>query len=80
VRIVVISGTELIGSKAVKNSLARAHAVIAASPTSGVDTMTGAGVKEALTVANARLGPVNFDVVQKDARRATSGKHSRGAL
>jgi uncharacterized protein YbjT (DUF2867 family) len=74
----VISGTELIGSKAVKDLLARGHAVIAASPTSGVDTMTGEGLKEALTVANARLGPVNFDVVQRDARRAASGKHSRG--
>ena len=69
---------ELIGSKAFKHLLARGHAVIAASRTSSVDTMTGEGLKEALTVANARPGRVNFNVVQRDARRATSGKHSRG--
>ena len=71
---------ELIGSKGVKHLPAPGRAVIAASPGSGVDSMTGEGLKEALAVANARLGPVNVDVVQKDARRATSGKHSRGAL
>lgn len=78
-RIVVIGGTERFGRQAVKHWLARGHAVIAASPASGVDTMTVEGPKAALTLADARPGPGNFDVVQKDARRAASGKHTRGA-
>ncbi|WP_425274015.1 hypothetical protein [Paraburkholderia lacunae] len=78
-RIVVIGGTELVGRKVVKDLRACGHAVVAASPTSGANTMTGEGLKEAPTGTNARLGPVNFDVVQRDVRRATSGEHSRGA-
>ncbi|MFM0674062.1 hypothetical protein [Paraburkholderia sediminicola] len=77
-RIVVIGGTELIGSKVVKDLRARGHAVVAASPTSGVNTMTGKGLKEALAGTNARLGTVNFDVVKRDVCRAISGKHPRG--
>ncbi|SIT38857.1 hypothetical protein BN2475_180007 [Paraburkholderia ribeironis] len=77
-RIVVICRTELTGGKVATDLRARGHAVVAASPTSGVNAMTGEGLKEALTVTNARLGTVNFDVVKRDARRAISGKHPRG--
>ncbi|CAE6685911.1 hypothetical protein R75461_04794 [Paraburkholderia nemoris] len=77
-RIVVIDRTELIDSKVAKDLRARGHAVVAASPTSGVNAMTGEDLKEALTGANARRGTVNFDVVQRDARRTISGKHPRG--
>jgi uncharacterized protein YbjT (DUF2867 family) len=51
-KIVVIGGTGLIGSKAVKDLRARGHEVIAASPASGVNTMTGEGLNEALAGAN----------------------------
>lgn len=49
-KIVVIGGTGLIGSKLVA-LLRREHAVVAASPKSGVDTLTGKGLPEALAGA-----------------------------
>jgi uncharacterized protein YbjT (DUF2867 family) len=51
-RIVVIGGTGLIGSKVVKLLWAQGHEAIAASPNSGVDTITGAGLAEVLTGAS----------------------------
>ncbi|NYH14245.1 hypothetical protein [Paraburkholderia bryophila] len=77
-RIVVIGDTKLIRSKVVKDLRPGDHAVLAASPPSGVKTMTGEGLKEALTGVNAHLGTVTFDVAQEDAHRAKSGKHPRG--
>ncbi|MCG7401244.1 MULTISPECIES: NAD-dependent epimerase/dehydratase family protein [Caballeronia] len=46
--IVVIGGSGLIGSKVVERLRARGHEVFAASPASGVDTMTGKGLQEGL--------------------------------
>jgi len=50
-KIVVIGGTGLIGSKTVAILRQGGHEVLAASPKSGVDTITGKGVKEALAGA-----------------------------
>lgn len=50
-KIVVIGGTGLIGSKLVAVLRQRGQEVLAASPDSGVNTLTGAGLKEALTGA-----------------------------
>src|SRR4051794_23447173 len=50
-KIVVIGGTGLIGSKAVAILRRGGHEVLAASPKSGVDTITGEGVKEAVAGA-----------------------------
>jgi len=50
-KIVVIGGTGLIGTKLVNNLRQRGHEAIAASPKSGVDSFTGAGVAEAVTGA-----------------------------
>jgi uncharacterized protein YbjT (DUF2867 family) len=47
-KILVIGGTGLIGSKTVPILRSGGHEVVAASPKSGVDTMTGAGLKEAM--------------------------------
>jgi uncharacterized protein YbjT (DUF2867 family) len=47
-KIVVIGGTGLIGSKSVVILRQRGHEVVAASPQSGVNTITGEGLKEAL--------------------------------
>src|SRR6478752_4225827 len=47
-KIVVIGGTGLIGSKTVAILRQGGHEVIAASPNSGVNTITGEGLKEAL--------------------------------
>ncbi len=47
-RIVVIGGTGLIGSKLVKTLGEHGHEAVAASPNSGVDTLTGQGLAEVL--------------------------------
>ena len=50
-KIVVIGGTGLIGSKVVNILRQRGHEVVAGSPSSGVNTLTGEGLAEALTGA-----------------------------
>ena len=50
-KIVIIGGTGLIGSKTVAILRQRGHEVVAASPESGVNTITGEGLKEALAGA-----------------------------
>lgn len=47
-KIVVIGGTGLIGTKVVAKLLAQGHDAIAASPNTGVNTITGEGLAEAL--------------------------------
>lgn len=47
-KILVIGGTGLIGSKLVKLLIERGHDAVAASPATGVDTITGAGLDAAL--------------------------------
>jgi len=47
-KIVVIGGTGLIGSKTVAILRQGGHEVVAASPNTGVNTITGEGLKEAL--------------------------------
>ena len=50
-KIVVIGGTGLIGSKTVGILRQRDHEVVAASPQSGINTITGEGLKEAMAGA-----------------------------
>ena len=50
-KIVVIGGTGLIGSRLVSRLIEQGHQAIAASPQSGVNTLTGDGVAEVLTGA-----------------------------
>lgn len=50
-KIVVIGGTGLIGSKLVKSLQRLGHEAVAASPQTGVDTITGAGLADVLTGA-----------------------------
>src|SRR5512142_2852189 len=47
-KIVVIGGTGLIGSKLVNQLRAQGHEAVAASPDTGVNTLTGEGLAEAL--------------------------------
>jgi uncharacterized protein YbjT (DUF2867 family) len=58
-RIVVIGGTGLIGSQVIERLTAHGHTAIAASPRSGVDTLTGAGLAEVLTGADTVLDVSN---------------------
>lgn len=51
-KIVVIGGTGLIGSKVVEHLTEHGHVAVAASPNTGVDTISGAGVAEALAGAD----------------------------
>jgi uncharacterized protein YbjT (DUF2867 family) len=51
-KIVVIGGTGLIGSKVVKKLNDRGYEAIAASPNSGVNTLTGEGLTEVLEGAS----------------------------
>jgi uncharacterized protein YbjT (DUF2867 family) len=51
-KLVVIGGTGLIGSKVVTELRAHGHEAVAASPNSGVNTLTGEGLVEALQGAS----------------------------
>jgi uncharacterized protein YbjT (DUF2867 family) len=58
-KIVVIGGSGLIGSKLVNLLRAGGHEVIAASPNTGVNTLTGEGLKEALAGAQVVVDVAN---------------------
>jgi uncharacterized protein YbjT (DUF2867 family) len=58
-KIVVIGGTGLIGSKTVAILRQGGHEVVAASPNSGVNTITGEGVKEAVARAQVVIDLAN---------------------
>jgi uncharacterized protein YbjT (DUF2867 family) len=51
VKIVVIGGTGLIGSKIVQKLSSQGHQAVAAAPSTGIDTITGPGLAEALAGA-----------------------------
>jgi len=55
-KFVVIGGTGLIGSKTVAILRQRGHEVVAASPKSGIDSITGEGLKEAMDLPRFRGG------------------------
>ncbi|GJI96712.1 NmrA family transcriptional regulator [Duganella caerulea] len=58
-KIVVIGGTGLIGSKLVNILRTRGHEVVAASPASGVNTITGEGLAEVLAGTNVLVDVAN---------------------
>src|SRR6185437_14782622 len=58
-KILVIGGTGLIGSKTVAILRQAGHDVVAASPKSGVNTLTGEGLKEALAGAQVVIDLAN---------------------
>lgn len=58
-KIVVIGGTGLIGSKLVRLLAARGHETVAASPNTGVNTLTGAGLRAALEGAQVVVDVAN---------------------
>jgi uncharacterized protein YbjT (DUF2867 family) len=58
-KIVVIGGTGLIGSKVVALLTAGGHDAVAASPRSGVDAYSGEGLAEALTGADVVVDVTN---------------------
>jgi uncharacterized protein YbjT (DUF2867 family) len=77
-KIVVIGGTGLIGSKVVTNLRQKGHEVIAASPNKGVNTITGEGLAEALAGAQVVIDLANSPDFSDDAVMAffkTSGRN-----
>jgi uncharacterized protein YbjT (DUF2867 family) len=58
-KIVVIGGSGLIGSKAVERLRKKGHQVVAASPNSGVNTITGEGLADALAGAQVVVDLAN---------------------
>src|SRR5687768_167279 len=50
-KVVVIGGTGLIGSKLVRTLTEHGHEAVAASPDTGVNTLTGEGLAEAMESA-----------------------------
>ncbi|MEV7414831.1 NAD(P)H-binding protein [Streptomyces sp. NPDC089919] len=75
-KITVIGGTGLIGSKLVTRLRGAGHDVLPASLSSGVDLLTGAGLDQALagaeTVVNVTNSPT-FDAASPEFFRATMG-------
>src|SRR5215470_519915 len=58
-KIVVIGGTGLIGKKVVANLRQHGHEVVAAAPSTGVNTLTGEGVAETLAGAQVVVDVAN---------------------
>ena len=58
-KIVVIGGSGLIGTKLVNNLRQRGHEVVAASPSTGVNTLTGEGLAKALDGAQIVVDVAN---------------------
>ncbi len=59
-KIVVIGGTGLIGSKLVKKLREQGHEAVVASPNTGVNSITGEGLADALK--GASVGPQASDI------------------
>src|ERR1700761_269478 len=81
-KIVVIGGTGLIGSKTVAILRQGGHEVVAASPNSGVNTITGEGLKEAMAGAQVVIDLANSPSFEDKAVLEffeTSGRNLRAA-
>lgn len=68
-KIVVIGGTGLIGRKAVELLQQEGHEVLAASPSTGVDAVTGEGLADALRGADVVVDVPNAPSFADDAVR-----------
>jgi uncharacterized protein YbjT (DUF2867 family) len=66
-RIVVIGGTGLIGSKLVTKLKERGHDAVAASPNTGVNTITGEGLAQVLTGASVVVDVSNSPSFEAEA-------------
>src|ERR1700751_128467 len=58
-KIVVIGGTGLLGSKLVKKLQEQGHEAVAASPNTGINSITGEGLAQALKGASAVVDVTN---------------------
>jgi uncharacterized protein YbjT (DUF2867 family) len=77
-KITVIGGSGLIGKKVVRNLHQQGHEVVAASPSSGVNTVTGEGLAQALAGAQVVVDVANAPSWEEKAVLAffeTSGRN-----
>lgn len=65
-KIVVIGGSGLIGTKVVASLRKQGHEVVAASPKTGVDTITGEGLSEAMADAAVVIDLSNAPTFDRD--------------
>ena len=79
-RIVVIGGSGLIGKKVVKILRERGHDVLAASPSSGVNSVTGDGLTAALAGAQVVVDVANAPVWEDKAVLEFFEKSGRNLL
>ena len=79
-KIVVIGGNGLIGTKLVKNLRQLGHEVVAASRSSGVDALTGKGLVEAMTGAQVVVDVANSPSWEDDAVLAFFETSTRNLL
>jgi uncharacterized protein YbjT (DUF2867 family) len=66
-KIVVIGGTGLIGSKTIPILRQRGHEALPASPNTGVNTITGEGLKEAIAAAQVVIDLSNSPSFEDEA-------------
>jgi len=81
-KIVVIGGTGLIGSKVTEQLRQKGHEVIAASPNTGINTITGEGLAEALNKTDIVIDLANSPSFEEKAVMdffQTSGRNLLGA-
>ncbi|WP_191060755.1 SDR family oxidoreductase [Geminicoccus harenae] len=81
-KIVIIGGNGLIGRKLVERLRGRGHEVVAASPSTGVDTVSGKGLDEALAGAAVVVdvtNPTSFDADATLAFFEASGRNLMAA-
>jgi len=58
-KVVVVGGTSLIGSRVIEQLKQKGHEAIAAAPNTGVNTITGEGLKEAMAGAQVVIDLAN---------------------
>jgi uncharacterized protein YbjT (DUF2867 family) len=66
-KVVIIGGTGLIGSKVVERLRARGHEAVAAAPNTGVNTLTGEGLAQALAGARVVIDVSNSPSFEAEA-------------
>ncbi|HEX5006228.1 MAG TPA: SDR family oxidoreductase [Hyphomonadaceae bacterium] len=79
-KVVVIGGSGLIGSKLVSRLRDCGHEVVAASPNTGVNTLTGKGLKEALKGAEVVVDVSNSPTLDGKAAQEFFEKSGRNLL